>query len=323
MGVRMEDNNVKWLGSLAWYTISEHEPITATQLLAWADELDLDLVSRPTPRTADAFKTATSTATSSPAAKWEAAPGIQCELEFRHIKATDDVVIRHLFLTSTDTRQARSNRQKVAEVKFHRPTKTHQGRRRGSESITHRVATDLDELTTQRVEGIVASVYSGYESRIAHLNEGTLRKAIRDIIDVRMRGLPLRRSGVYFILPEHLPTLDKLQALVGKMGPSCNLHYLPLVDDAKQRALLADSLAAETVDLATFISAAVVEAGGVLPGRTRTVLSERLDGQRRKVEHLDSRLGIAAQAVKVALAESSEALLSSDPVYRARMAQSA
>jgi hypothetical protein len=317
MGVRLEDSNVQWLGQCAWYTISDHEPISAAQLLAWVDEIGLDLVSRPTPRTADAFKTATSAMT----AKFSPADGIVCDLEFRQIKATDDVVVRHLFVTTTDTRQGRSTREKVAEVKFHRPTKTHTGRRQGSEQITHRLAQNLDPLVQQQAEELIEKLYAGYQERIAYLNEGTLRKTIRDLIDVRMRGLPLRRSGVYFILPEHLPTLNKLALLVQRMGASCNLHYLPLVDDARQRDLLADALAAETLDLATSISEAIEAGGGSLPGRPRTVLTERLAAQRAKVEELDARLGVTTLVTKAALAEAGEALLSADPVYRARLAR--
>lgn len=315
MGIRMVDSDVTWLGSLVWYSISDHQPVEAAQLLAWADELGLELVSRPTPRTADAFKTSTSAA----GGRWTEAPGVVAELSFRQIRSTDDVVIRHLFKTVVDERQARSSQEKVAEVKFHRPTRTTTGRRQGSEQITHRIAPGLDERTQQEVQAVLDVVYAQYGERIAYLNEGTLRKSIRDLIDVAMMGLPLRRSGVYFVLPEHQPMLAQLAALVAKLGPGCSLHSVPLVDDAVQRRLLSDALASECVELAGTISAAA-QAGSIV-GRPRVVLSARLAAQREKVAVLGARFDVVSLVSRAALAEAGEALEVSDPAYGRRMAR--
>lgn len=311
MGIVMADSNVQWLGSLFWYSIGLRLEVNADQLLAWADELDLDLVSRPQPRTADAFKSATSRA----GAAWSEGD-LLWELAFQQVKQTDDVIVRHLYATVTNSRSGASSRDKVAEIKFHRPTHTRTGRRAGSEKITHRIAPFVPATPTllARVKDVLAEVEGTYADRTEHLAEGTIRKLIREVIEDRMDGLPLPRAGMYFVLPEHREELAKLQTLVRRLGESATLHVVPLADDATQRRLLADALAAEAREVNEAVQLAAKD--GDILGRARQQLSARLEAQKRKTALLVRRLPIDTLAGRVALAEASETLLCADPAYR-------
>jgi len=277
MGVKLQGEDVTWLGHIAWYSVAADSAgvsqVKLDDLTSWADQLGVPLVSRPAPRTSAAFRSATSELSD----RWTPTDGVTQELSVRQVRSNDDVVVRHIILTTTDSRRQHIEHTKVAEVKFHRPTRQKQGIKRGSERVTHRFAPDLEGDLLTRCERLVEQLQGAYAVRQEYVMVQTLRKVVRDLLDVRLEALALRRSGVYFIPAESAGFLPRVKELIGRFGPQAFLEYMPLVDSPQQRRMLADAFAAECADhFATVESVAAMEAefGRDKPRRERLAVQQ-------------------------------------------------
>ncbi len=253
VGVRLQGKDVTWLGHVCWYSVAadsvtnESEGVSIVRLddlTAWSQELNIELVSKPAPRTASAFRSASSQLSD----RWQAGEGVMCELQVKHVRDTPDQVVRQIMLVTTDSRRQSVETIKAAEVKFHRPTRRKSGIKRGSEQVTHRLAPTLSDEVRDRCLVMMEKLKDAYSARQEYVMVQTLRKVVRDLLDARLEALQLRRSGVYFVSPERAELLADMKTLVSRFGEQACFEYMPLVDEPQQRRMVADALASECAE---------------------------------------------------------------------------
>jgi hypothetical protein len=259
-----------WLGQLVWWTVginAEATRIRLEDLKAFAAELDLDLPSMPQPAGAHAFRSAANKRVR----RYTTPEGLQVELSTKVVTSTNEFIVRHVLKTTRDPRTQRLSTDKVAQLKFYRARRTAAGRE-GAESAKPSLHPELSGQDAREVLALIEDFREDYARRGQYLSTPAVRRVIRDFIVVRCNGLLVRPSGgVYFVENEYEPVLQRLAQLFARFGPEASYHWLPLIDDPVQRAMVADAAVTYLVGEATEL-AALADTKRLTPARQAAML---------------------------------------------------
>ncbi len=234
-----------WLGNLLWWNISgaadkdETSKVTLEELQQLVKDLRMTMPSMPQPRSAHNFRAASGNLQR----RYTDSHGLEAELNTHEVSATSDFIVRHVVKTTTDPRTQAVSHEKLAELKFFRPTRTAKGRRPGSEVSRPALKPGLSGVDAEQVVALVEDFRINFATRETYLSGTALRRVVRDFVVLACEGILLRSAGgVYFVNERYANDLMALGKLVHAFGPGCGLHLIPLFDDESQRAMVAEAL---------------------------------------------------------------------------------
>lgn len=328
-----------FVGSLVWYSITGNVEygsdkkriqvpvrIMHDQLEAWFQELGLDTkFLPPTIKQVDAFRRASSAARS----EWEIGDGKHGRLRVEEIDVQDEYVLRHVMRDITDSRGQIQVSAHVGSLQFFRGARTAAGKRPTAQklnpSILHtlrEVGLDgketgrtfpLDRDDRRRVDTFIKDIEQKFTDMSATLHSDRIRAMIRDYV-VSLNAIQCKQGGgVYFVHVSKQDVLDKLEALVHRIGQGCQFHQVPLVDNDYQRDMLTEAFQSEVEDECYNLLKEIAELnekskttkkGKVSPARYAT-LKARYDEIVMRSEEYTQILGLAqgrsAAALEMAL----------------------
>lgn len=298
-----------WLGNIFWWTAaSEGTPsrVRPDELEAWVAELKLEAPSMPAPKSAHVFRAASGHL----ARKYIDDSGNAAELEIKEVSATNHFIVRHVIKTMTDPRTQTLTHDKVAQLKFYRPTRTAKGRRPGSEVSQPSLKPGLAGLDAENVLALVEDFRTEYATRTEFLSMAALRRVIRDFVLIRCDGVLIRPAGgLYFVEERHTDALQRLERLIARFGPEASSHTIPLIDTPSQRSLVSDGVADGLVSECRALVETLSKEYATYLARKRAV--DWLQRLRRLQRHYAEMLAFSSDnlvKVKAAMGEASAAV---------------
>lgn len=230
------------LGHIAWYTITKPQ-LTRDQVFDLVTELGLDANVIPShPRAGDAFKRA---------CRYSERNGLPvpysentANFMIRSVAQTATEVERHIMLEIVDPNGRRLEYHKAAELKFDR----------GSSVLSvaaKSINDDMDSLTKETLE--MFSEELAYAQR--YIEAQVIRRMVRQQLENMHAILARARGSVYFVPKKFNEKLGALETFVGQCGVGSALYMIPLVDDTKQQAMIANAFEEGVHEQATQIIA--------------------------------------------------------------------
>jgi hypothetical protein len=288
------------LGALVWYSIHD-APVRRQQIVDGLTAAGLDAHFAPLPiHPADAFRRATAEAEHR---RLPLPNGTFMNFLMREVKHDGGSVVRHLVREVVDSANLRLDYQEIAQLTLDRRANT----------VT---AAPMAVLTATE-QHVLQDAVDRYDLYLDHYQGRHLREVVLQVLR-SCEPVSLRSSGgVYFVPQAHQATLHGLEHFVDALSPDSHLWAVTMVDDAKNRRIVAKSLEAE-VDgaaerLIDGLRTVLAERAEVPPPykvkaveelqrlrdlstHYQTLLSERLD-------RVTAQLQVAGQAVQALLLE--------------------
>jgi hypothetical protein len=221
-----------YLGYLSWYSIAgvkvDHNDFTRSLLI---NGLDDHLP--PVPRTPDIFKRVTTEAQVRRVPTSE--EGVLENYLVRQVGKDNEAIWRRIVVERVDTGGRKLGYVEAYEFKFVRAT-----------SVIE-VTAIAPEGTYPTADEMVQRVRTEFAAWANGLNSYSVREHIRSIF-IRMHATAVRPAGgVYFVSSRHGDKMAALERLVAALPGNCAFHYLPLVDNTKQREMLKAAFEDESI----------------------------------------------------------------------------
>lgn len=235
-------------GYLAWYQVSSGGvdaplDITLTQLKAWFEELELNSAFLPLPpKGIDVFRTACAAIPLSYETGLE-----RVKLSVQESSRSSGQVTRHIIRSGTEIKSGKVTSSRVAELLFLRPRRTNAGRVHGSESVQTMIHPGLSAIDYRQVQQAIAAFEERYLQLRDYITPADARSILRGYL-VYLDAIPIPSANIWFLPPDRLPEVRRLQDLTGRLGPRCAFHVAPLTDSDEQRKMLIDAIEQELED---------------------------------------------------------------------------
>lgn len=152
---------------------------------------------------------------------------------------------------------------------------------RGDDSVSHEQYEGINEMDEQVFGSIQAQVHEYYTTNLGNIASSGVRYVILDILHVVLRSYTARSSGgVYFVSKDYgqylAPLAEALETITDETGfEKVQFHYLPLIDDTKQREMLKAAFTADVNqrmnELATEVSKLLESGNRITPARFGTI----------------------------------------------------
>ena len=216
------------LGHVAWYTITKPR-LSHNQVMNLVTDLGLDanIIPKP-PRAGDAFKRA---------CRYSERSGLPvpysdntANFMIRSVAQTATEVERHLMLEIVDPNGRRLEYHKAAELNFDRGTST-------LSVSAKQISKDMDELTQETLDMFSEQL----QDATKYIEAQVIRRMIRQQLDNMNAILARSRGSVYFIPKKYSDKLGALSDFTEACGDGSGFHTIPLIDDSKQQALIANA----------------------------------------------------------------------------------
>lgn len=251
----------KFIGSILWYSVAgtvergtdgrrTTVPVRVHQddLVSWFEELGLDTNYLP-PRIKriDAFRNATSQVRREYPCGPEAAKQY-ATLRIEEVKSDNEQVIRHVVKDVRDERKEQLSRTHLATVKFIRGGRSSIGKRNSGDHVKTMILSRTRGEDHDQVEALIEDFNRRYDDLAVFLHAPALRGVVRGLL-LSLNAVAMKTSGgVYFVHKSRWVELDKIQALMWRIGQGCVMEQQPLVDQSDSRRMLTEAFEAEVED---------------------------------------------------------------------------
>lgn len=219
------------LGYLTWYSVSDvrvsHGDVVRALVNAGIDT-NLPLP----PKDADIFRRV---CTKSERKKVPTDDeGIYENYLVRDLNADTEKVYRRVVGEKVDAKGRRLGYEQLYDVTFDKKTSKITERKLGPANVV--------------AEEIVKAIKQGFLAERGTLNSYAVREWIRHFV-MSLSATQVRPGGgVYFVAEQHHEKVEALEKFCTALPGSVEFHYLPLIDDGKQRAMLRRAFEAEASD---------------------------------------------------------------------------
>jgi hypothetical protein len=220
-----------WLGMLVWYSVSDvkvsHDAVVRALVAAGIDT-NLPLP----PKDADVFRRVCSKSERKRIPTDQ--DGIFENFLVRDLNADTEKVHRRVVGEKVDGKGKRLGYEQLADITFDKKTSTISTRKLGPTSIV--------------AEEVVSAVKQGFQAERGTLNSYAVREWIRHFV-LGLAATQVRPGGgVYFVSESYHDKLVALEKFCSQIPGNVEFHYLPLIDDKKQREMLQRAFESETAD---------------------------------------------------------------------------
>lgn len=222
-------DHTAFLGDLCWYTVPEHTKIKYGILKAAATKVALEDFLPPPPLASDVFKRVCTMANRK---RVETAdPDVFVNVLLRNVKTLNRKVWKQIVIERVDGENKTLDYVSAYEVHFD----------------GHQIHfTKMDDDPTGAADEATVLISSEFKAWVGHVNAYGVREFFRRSL-LGARATVVRPSGgIYFVLRMHADTVAGLDRLANEIP--LTFHYLPLLDDSKQREMLQKAFEAETAD---------------------------------------------------------------------------
>jgi hypothetical protein len=235
-----------FLGRLAWYTVSEDLRVPYDEFLTVVKTEFADVVmDQPIldegkgaplfPLSSNVFKRACT------AANRKNVPTQDPEIRYNYLLRPTGADAKQIWQTivreAVDSEGHKLNYTELVRVTFTRASDTIRFDNVNPED-------EEDEAANEIAEAIVGY----FKDNLGILNAYTIREWLRRYLDKGLSSVRVRPSGgVYFVSEDSGPAIEALDRMFNGFGHAASFHYLPLLDDSKQREMLRVAFENESV----------------------------------------------------------------------------
>lgn len=225
-----------WLGSLAWFSVSESVSVNHDEFRQHLLAAGLDLAFLPpTPRDDDVFRRV---CTQAQRKRVPTAAGTFENVLVRDVSRQNNTVIKQIVVEEVDAANKRLSYTPVYEVAFD-----------GTSIQSGYVGVGLHggvPGASPSADAVLADIDSGFHAQKGKLNSYAIREVIRRVLGRSQATTVRSGGGVYFVMAAHVDHLAALEGLAERLD-GVSVHSLPLLDDVKQRTMVKEAFEAETV----------------------------------------------------------------------------
>lgn len=219
------------LGYLTWYSVSDvrvsHGDVVRALVAAGIDT-NLPLP----PKDADVFRRVCTKSERKKVPTDD--PGIYENYLVRDLNADTEKVYRRVVGEKVDAKGRRLGYEQLYDITFDKK----------SSKITERRLGPVNGVA----EDIVNTIKQGFKVERGTLNSYAVREWIRHFV-ISLSATQVRPGGgVYFVAEGHHEKVEALEKFCHSIPGSVEFHYLPLIDDKKQREMLQRAFEAEASD---------------------------------------------------------------------------
>lgn len=222
-----------FLGSLAWYAVSESTTIDHQKLKQLLTRAGISTDGVAPPKDDDVFRRVCS-AVQENGKGLATGNGTFIRVLLRDVKRVNREVHKQLVLEEIDANNETLAFTTTHKVVFH--------------SLGNRIdITPIDPSPYPTIsETAIDAIQKGFVQEQGRHNAYAVRELIRRELTNAHATLVRPTGGVYFVLRTNAPALDAVLKF-GESIPGVNVHALPLIDDGKQREMIKDAVEGETV----------------------------------------------------------------------------
>lgn len=273
-----------YLGRLCWYTVSESLSISVNDFYqAVFNKFSLvdpmpDLP--PYPVASDIFKRA---CTNAEVRNLETDdPNIRLNWMVRQAGHDNERIHRSIVCEQVDRKGHQLGYMVVANITFNRTEKTIEFKLANGETIDNRnIATGNRQL-----DSVIKSVLDYYAED--KMTTYSIREFVRKYLERQVKALKVRPSGgVYFVDEAQSAAVEALDSLLNNLGIGASFHYLPLVDDSKQREMLRVAFENESNDQ---INTLLAEMATILKDKKKKISTNKYAQLKTEYNELKAKL---------------------------------
>lgn len=270
-------DNELFLGRLCWYTVTEDVRVNYKDfyeliLKAFAN-MDIKPKLPTPPRGVDVFRRACTGAEIKNYSDDTSGDGVRYNYMIRPAGSDADRVYRVIVRETVDNNGHELGYDELIKVVYNR----------ASESIDFRPEAIDDPVVSEIQGAIIAYFYDWRDTLTAY----ACRELVRKLIENNLNGIRVRPSGgVYFVHERYAPVIDALDPAINMLSPDSAFHFLPLLDDGKQREMLRAAFEDESVGQ---IDTLIGEMGDILKG-DKQISMERFASYKASYDELRGRL---------------------------------
>jgi hypothetical protein len=231
-----------FLGRLVWYTVTEDLNITHKTFHETVLDNFMGLDTQPVlpgfPRPTDVFKRACTAAQVRNVPKGgEGAEDHTYNYMVRPAGHDDEHVWRVIVREEVDPNGHELSYDELVKVTFNRKT----------EKLRFNNVDRDTEHGDEHVNDIVGAIYDYFKAEADRITPYAVREFTRKFLERTLHSIKVRPAGgVYFVNEAHAPAIEALdRTLNGWQGST--FHFMPLIDDSKQRQMLRAAFEDESV----------------------------------------------------------------------------
>lgn len=228
-----------FLGRLVWYTVTAELDATHKEFHALAMQNFFDLDKQPIlpgyPKTSDVFKRACTEAQRRNVPTAE--PGIKNNYLTRSTGHDPKKIWRTIVRETVDSEGHTLSYVELITITFDRATENIEFQQTAGVDETDPVATEIADAIVGyvKVEGDKITAYAVREFARQYLERVLLATKVRP------------SGGVYFVNEANAVAVEALDKTLNGLGLGASFHYMPVLDDSKQREMLRVAFESESV----------------------------------------------------------------------------
>jgi len=220
-----------WLGRIVFVTIRQAN-ISAASVEASMKGAALDTFVPKARCDADVFRKVTTEAKESRIAL---PGGGRVNVLVPDVAADEEEILRRIVIEGVDSKGKRLSYTEAYDLRFDKATGAVQVRKLPA------IYGDPGEAVADRVAQAIPAAFA---ARKGTVDADQMRAAVQRILDSVKATAVRPTGGAYFIRETHAAVADRLEELAANVA-NVEIHSLPLVDDAKQRGMVAAAVADE------------------------------------------------------------------------------
>lgn len=227
-----------YLGRLLWYTVTDELELTHNDLnvAVLTNFMGLDILPDVPgfPKVFDVFKRA---CTDSQRRNIPGPDDTKLNYLVRATGTDQDKIWRTVVRESVDTEGHRLKYDELVRVTF----------TRANEKLRFdNVNTSEDALEDENVNAIVEDIIDYTKTRIDKVTAYALREFTRKYLERKLFATKVRPAGgVYFVSEKFGEEVEALDATLNALGVGVSFHFMPVLDDSKQREMLRTAFESE------------------------------------------------------------------------------
>lgn len=268
------NSETPFIGALSWYSVSDSARVQHPDLIKWVEEFDAPIKVPAVAKPGDVFRRATKQAQRNkvPTGK----PGTFYNFMIRDLGYDDNFVRRMLVAEQVDSKDRDVDYDKLSKITFNKINR----------EITFEDYDERDDATlkvTSDIKDFITSFVAENSFTVAPV---VIRSIIRVCLETTLNGTAVRPGGgVYFLSLDRLEELEAAYKVFTNLD-GASIHYHPLVDDERQRAMVKEAFQSECEDsIRDLVSDAqdLLKLDGPVPARQFSELSNRLKATKSKL----------------------------------------